>query len=122
MLVETNGVHVAGLLATMGQTPTASVAYLHAANRAFIASGIDDFQNVFVVFVATHGEFDAIGGNSSFFINATPHRRSGTRGYFLRDIGDILLQSTVIVAFRHFLKNMVFEFLHLGIEFQHGHT
>jgi hypothetical protein len=53
MAIKRDRLHVASPLAAMGQTPPAGIGDFHPADRALIASWLNHFEDVRIVFIAT---------------------------------------------------------------------
>ena len=112
--------HVARPGAAVCQTSAASVADFDSTDRALIASRFDDFEDVGIVLIAANREFNPFRRDGSFFIDAAPHRGFRSRRNNFRDRKKVFGEGAFQIGFGHFFEDAVFEFLNLGIEFDHG--
>ena len=107
------------VLATVGKTAPARVGDFIAAHRAFVARDVDNFDDVRVVFVAAHRHFDALCKDCPFFIYATTHRRDFPRDDDFRNIQNVFFKRACPRLLCNFAQHLIFEILHLCIEFSH---
>jgi hypothetical protein len=73
VVVKGESTKLAHVLTTVSQASAAGVGYFISANGAFIASDVNDLNDVGVAFVATHCNFDAFTENGSLLVNTATH-------------------------------------------------
>ena len=122
VLIKGNRLHMTSAKAAVRQTSAASIGDFHPADRALIASWLNDFEEVRVIFIAPEGKLNPLRGDRPFFVDAATHRWLGPRRDDLRNRKKILLKSAFQIALGDLFENPVFEFLDLGIEFDHGNA
>ena len=120
VLVKGDGAYPASVLTAVGNAATAGVADIVAGHGALVAGNVDHFNDIGVVFIAAHGQLDALFHNGPLFVDAAAHG-----GFLLDDqLGDfrIGVQQTVLKGITgNLTKNLIFQVLYLGIKFSVFH-
>ena len=115
--VKRNRAETAGVFATMRQTTAARRSNFVTVYGAFVAGYIYNLNDVLIVFIAAHGEFDALGKYRPFLIYAAAHGRNFAGNDYLGNVYGVFSQSTRPRLTRDFAQDFVFKVLNLRIEF-----
>ena len=107
------------VFATVSKTASASGGNFVAAHRALVASDIDDFDDVRIIGISSHSEFDAFAENGAFLIHAATHSRHFAGNDTLWYIDSVFIERTRLRLSCDFAQNFVFEMLNFSIENSH---
>jgi len=107
----------ADVLTAVNDTAPARGSDENAVDRAFVASDIDDFDDVRVSFVAAEREFDTLLKYRAFLIYTATHARLRPRYDLFRNVGVNARHIALVSAFYDFFEYFVFKFLYFRVEY-----
>ncbi|MPN12196.1 hypothetical protein SDC9_159508 [bioreactor metagenome] len=70
----------------MGNTAAAGVCHLKTTHGALVAGDLNDLNDVGILFIAAHGQFDAFMDDGFFLVDTAAHGGFGTGHNDARDI------------------------------------
>ena len=108
------------VLASVGKTASAGIGDLVACRRAFVASDVDNLDNVGVFGVTAHCELDPFGEDRAFLINAAAHCRILARRDHFGNFQYFVEQGIVPCVPCDLAQDLIFKMLYLSIEFSHN--
>ncbi|CCX42320.1 unknown [Clostridium sp. CAG:1024] len=107
----------ADVLAAVRKAAAAVLGHGVAAGGAFVTGDVERLDHVGVFGVAAHGEFDTLGEDRAFFIDAAAHGRLPSGDDGLRDVQQVLVERPVPCKACDLAQHLVFHVLYLGVEF-----
>jgi hypothetical protein len=108
VLVEADSAAFANVLATVCKTAAASVRYFVTAYGAFVASDVDNLDDVGVLFVSADRELNAFAENCSFLVYAATHCGFVAGNDLLGDIHHTLEECAVPREACNLTQNLIF--------------
>ena len=107
-MIKGYGTEFADVLATVCKTAAASVRDFVTAYGAFVASDVDNLDDVGVLFVSADRELNAFAENCSFLVYAATHRRFVAGNDLLGDIHHPLEECAVPREACNLTQNLIF--------------
>ena len=107
VVVKGNRAALAGILATVRQTATAGIRDLISGGRALIAGDVDHLDHILLVRTASHGDFNTLGKDCSFFIYTAPHGGRFAGNDDLGNVQNIFQQSVIPCLSCHLTQYLI---------------
>lgn len=120
VFVERYRTETTNVFTAVSQTPSAGIGYFVTADGTFVARDFYYFDNVFIVLVPAHSEFDSFFNDCSFFIDTATHGRNGPRNDDFGHVQNTLEKFVVPGKTSDFTQYFIFKMLYFCIEFTHS--
>ena len=115
--IETDRSETADIFAPVSQTSSASVCDLIPSDGTFVTGNVNDFDDIRVVFISAHCEFDSFRQNCAFLVNTATHRRRFSGNDQFRNVKQVIVKSVFPRLSGDFSQYLVFKMLYLCVEF-----
>ena len=119
VLVKSDCSKFAHVFTAVCKTTTASIGDFKSAYGTFITGDFNDFDDIGVVFVPSHGKLHSFAEDCTFFIYTAAHGRLVSGDKTLGNVDEIFKELIFPRKTCHFTQHFIFQILHFGIKFTH---
>jgi hypothetical protein len=119
IVIEGDRASLTYVFTSVSQTAAAGIRDLIACGGTFIASDVDNLNDIGVILVAAHDHFYTFSEDSSFFVYAATHGGGLSGNDHLGDIQNFFEQSIIPCASCDFAKHLIFQVLNFCVKLSH---